>query len=536
MGMKSKLLTTLFLLSSFLFADSAELVGRYTGVLHHDNIKRDQLVVLDIISSNEGDDVPGATEGKDLFTYTALLKLQFGDFNSPEYVTYHYYDIRFHEVDKTLPLDDPEQKMSVIMNFVGPGKLTGKGRSNLGGEVGQFELSKEGGVPLKYPLMEPIAGEYEGVCTSNGQIHRLQSFTFRSNYDTSKEGDPFSSYRNFGNWAGKDPLLCMKPDQYCVKGIFDHGSYNFFEEEFFFTGPKQNVKCQPTLQGIKCADCDLIRISNETKEPRRMAPQAASKQFTTNPNASAPSLEDIKGVYRGVLHHEFLGIYQRAELNIESFMTPEESAEKGEPKISAVSKLYFGDFDSSEAIIYRFAPRNVPYHTKPFTFNLQRPEDDLDAVLQVEEIGQGVVRGTWYSLIYGRVGRFELRKDGKVTLPQNAKIMKPVSGFYKGKDWDINLYVAIGKVPFKSENPFFPLTFAGWTKIRNLGFRVTVVEGSYDFYTGKIGFDLSDSSALVGTRDVDGNLHLVKTAHLYSSTLRDFQPDLFTYDSPNIPF
>jgi hypothetical protein len=389
---------------------------------------------------------------------------------------------------------------------------------------------------LKYPLLETISGEYEGVCSSDGETYRLQSFTFRSNYDTSKEGDPFSAFRNIGNWAGKDPLLCLKADQYCVKGVFDHGSYNFFEGQFFFTGPKQNVKCEPTLDGLKCADCDLKRLSKETKEPRRLTPAAASKEFPSKPNQGPPGLEDIKGVYRGFLHHEFLGIYQNAELNIESFMTPEEAAEKGEPRISAVSRLFFGDFDSGESIIYRFAPRNVPYHTKPFTFTLQRPEDDLDAVLQVEEIGKGLVRGTWYSLIYGRVGRFELRKDGKVKIPHQAKIMKPVSGFYKGKDWDLNLYVAIGKVPFKSENPFFPLTFAGWSRIRELGYRVTVVEGSYDFYTGKIGFDLSDSSALIGVRDIDGNLHLVKTAHLYSSTLRSFEPDLFKYDSPNIPF
>lgn len=535
MRMKSLIFIFLSLFNSLLFADSAELVGRYTGVLHHDNIKRDQLVVLDIIGSNEGDDIPGATPGKDVFTYTALLRLQFGDFNGAEYVTYHFYDIRFHDAEKTLPLDEPEQKVSVIMTLVAPGKLTGKGRSNLGGDVGEFELSKNGEVALKYPLIEPIEGEYEGKC-SDEQTYKLQSFTFRSNYDTSKEGDPFASYRNLGNWAGKDPLLCMKPDLYCVKGIFDHGSYNFFEEDLFFTGPKQNLKCKPTVKGMKCGDCELTRTSRELEGPRRLTPAPPSDKFASDTNAPPPSLEDIKGLYKGVLFHEVLGIYQKVDLNIEAFMTPEESAEKGEPKISAVSRLFFGDFNSGEAIVYRFAPRNVPYHTKPFTFNLQRPEEDLDAIIQIEEIGNGVARGTWYSLIHGRVGRFELRKDGKVTIPENAKIMKPVSGFYKGKDWDLNLYVAIGKVPFKSENPFFPLTFAGWARIQKLGFRVTVQEGSYDFYTGKIGFDLSDSSALVGTRDVDGKLYLRKTAHLYSATLRSFEPELFQYDSPNIPF
>ena len=131
MKITSQIAVFFSLIGSLLFANSAELLGRYTGVLHHDNIQRDQLVVLDILGSNEGDDVPGTTEGKDLFTYTALLRLQFGDFSSSEYVTYHFYNIRFHDADQTLPLDDPEQKLSVVMKLEAPGKLTEIGRAHV---------------------------------------------------------------------------------------------------------------------------------------------------------------------------------------------------------------------------------------------------------------------------------------------------------------------------------------------------------------------------------------------------------------------
>ncbi|NDC22986.1 MAG: hypothetical protein EBZ49_02480, partial [Proteobacteria bacterium] len=113
---------------------------------------------------------------------------------------------------------------------------------------------------------------------------------------------------------------------------------------------------------------------------------------------------------------------------------------------------------------------------------------------------------------------------------------KPLSGLYQGDLWDLNLNVALGKAPVKSENPFFPLTFVGWTVIRNVGFRVTLLEGSYDFYTGKIGFDLSDSSALVGERSIDGNLKLKKTGHLISSILRDFKLDEYQFVSSSNPF
>jgi len=513
-------------------ASPLELVGRYSGIIRHESIQRDQLVQLDILVSNQGDK---DKESEDTFSYMALLKLQFGDFSSPEYITYHYYDIKFHSDHNTLPLDHPDQKISVVLNYESPGKFTGRVRSNFSTGEGVLMVNKADPVQPLYPLMEPIGGEYEGLC-GDGKMYRLQSFTFRSNYDTSKEGDPFASYRNLGNWGGKEDVLCHEGKEYCLLGIFDHGSYNYFDNQIFFSGPKKTMKCQTTVNGLRCMNCDLKRISGEMKKDGRLNPVAVSKVFPLTSLSVPKKGADLAGVYRGYLYHEFLDVYQRSELSIETFQEAGETIEESELKLSAIARLVFGDFGSKEAVIYRFETRNYPIHSAPFIFNLERPEEDLDAVLQIEEIGDGVVRGTWYSLIFGRVGRFEMRRDGNVTLPPAARLMKPVTGFYKGKFWDLNLNVALGKAPVKSENPFFPLTFVGWTVIRDIGFRVTLVEGSYDFYTGKIGFDLSDGSALVGNREPEGTLNLQKTGHLISSPLRNFEPDSYKFVSSDAPF
>ncbi|NDG26239.1 MAG: hypothetical protein EB120_03565 [Proteobacteria bacterium] len=410
--MKLRLLALWIVWGSLALANPLELVGRYVGVIHHNSIERDQLVQLDILVSNQGDD---DEPNKDLFSYSALLKLQFGDFKSSEYITYHFYDIEFHPEQKTLPLDHPDQKVSVVLKYEAPGKFTGKVRSNFSVGEGEIVISKNEEIKLKYPLIEPISGEYEGVC-GDGKTYRLQSFTFRSNYDTSKEGDPFASYRNLGNWGGKEDSLCHESKEFCLLGIFDHGSYNFFDNEVFFSGPKKMMKCKTTVQGLKCMDCDLKRISDETRGPRQMRPAPLSQVFPVKSTAVPGKNSDLAGVYRGYLYHEFLGAYQRAELSLETFQEAGEEVSEGELRLSAVAKLLFGDVPGKEAVIYRFRTRNYPVHNSPFVFNFERPEEDLDAMLQIEEIGDGVVRGTWFSLIFGRVGRFETRIPSRVVL------------------------------------------------------------------------------------------------------------------------
>jgi hypothetical protein len=94
--------------SGVLFAQDAadlEISGRYSGILHNEKLKRDQLVQLDILVSNEGDD----ERETDRFEFMAFLKLQFGDWNSSEYMTYHFDNIKFNPSDKTLPLVHPDQ-------------------------------------------------------------------------------------------------------------------------------------------------------------------------------------------------------------------------------------------------------------------------------------------------------------------------------------------------------------------------------------------------------------------------------------------
>lgn len=524
-----------FLAGTSVFADGGtetplEIAGRYVGVLRHENLKRDQLVQMDILVSNEGDE---DRHREDHFEFMAFLKLQFGDWTSSEYMTYHFDDIRLNLSDKSLPLAHPDQEVSVILKLTEPGVFTGIFRSNYGGNIGEVILRKEGSVPQKYPLMGPVAGEYEGVC-ADGVQQKLQIVTFRNTDDTTKIGNPFSSYRIHANWGvWKDPL-CIDSAEYCLMGVFDKGTYNFFDDDLVLMGPRKTVKCQTTLDGLTCLKCNLKRIQ---KEPNLSVaqPKTIEQIFPNRPAIQSQEISQVAGVYRGYVYHEYMGTYQRAELNIQTFFQPGEEKE-GEVSMSAVAHLYFGEYAQREVISYRFATRNFPIHQKPIRFSFQRPQADLDAVLHVEEIGDGFIRGTWYSLLFGRVGPFEMRKEGDVTIDPQLPIVKSLGGFYQGPLWDLNLLVELGQTPYNSDNPFHPLTFSGWAKIRNLGFRVSVLDGSYDIYTGKLGFILSDGSDILGLRDLDGAFKLKKVGHLFGTPLKKFDFEPYPLVSSEHPF
>jgi len=515
---------------------SFELAGRYKGVLHNEYLKRDQWVQIDILVSNEGE---GGRSGEtshsqqENFGFLAFLKIQFGGWDSSEYMTYHFDDVIFNENTKTLPLVHPDQEVSVVLSVPKPGMLQGIFRSNYGGNVGEIVLSKTAEIPLKYPLLQPLAGEYEGFC-SDGTEHKLQIVTFRNSDDTTKIGNPFASYRIHGNWGSHDNLLCFSDVEYCLLGVFDKGTYNFFDNDLVLMGPRKTVKCQVTLDGVLCGKCDLKRKKfdptlgrENTSPPEKVFPGRAKIDRT------AP--QSIGGLYQGYVYHEYLNMYQRAEINIQSFFDPGDEEEK-EISMSAVAHLYFGEFSEREIISYRFETRRLPIHQPFLHFSFERPQADLDAVLYIEEVGEGVIRGAWYSLLFGRVGPFEMRKDGRVEIAPNIPIAKSFAGFYSGPSWDLNLVVELGQTPYNSDNPFHPLTFSGWAQLRELGLRETILDGSYDIYTGKLGFILSDGSDMIGLRNQKGEIHLKKVGHLYGTPLRPFNWDNYEFISSEHPF
>ena len=474
--------------------------GRYVGVLEHDSLGREQLAKLDfVLSRASGDEM-------DL---KAVLTLHFGDFGSAEYVSYHYDRVRFNLLTGALVFDDENQALSLFVKTFSGGILEGEVTSIWSGaSIGKLRLASESIAQPTRPLIESLWGEYSGSC--GDERAKLQIYTFRSTEDLAHQAQPFAGYNVVANLS----TLCQ--DGICINFGFTRGSYNFFarKEQLSLVGKNRTYQCSVLGNRLEClthdtfqpgeADlrrCNFEKTSTSGTAPRQLGPTVQKPFFEeresdlTKPGVLQP------GEYAGFVFHEGLGVYQRADLKLNVFQA-EDSA-----KISAHARLYFGDFDSSELIPYRFAEKAYPHPLIGASgLVLSRIDANMDAIIQITKVEGDVLRGIWYSAIYGRVGPFELKKGGALPLPPEARTMLPLSGLYRGsknlfpsyKDgqWLIKLAIVPGiKPPTASENPFFPNFLRGSMILTPVTGNLTINDGSYDFYTGRFGFSKTSVEA-----------------------------------------
>jgi hypothetical protein len=127
-------------------------------------------------------------------------------------------------------------------------------------------------------------------------------------------------------------------------------------------------------------------------------------------------------------------------------------------------------------------------------------ERDTDAFLILEESSDGEIKGSWFSILFGRVGSFIVSKSTLPSPDEPIDFLDKISGEYKGQKWNLNITIARESTPLNTQNPFFPLNFKGFTYLKNIVDYNPIEGGSYDFYTGKIGLLLKDGSSFFGDR------------------------------------
>ncbi len=469
----------------------ASVGGRYVGVLRHDRLGKEQLAKLDLIL---------ARTSKNELEFAAVLTLQMGDFRSGEYVTYHYDSVRFNMLAGTLIFSQTDQPLSIGTMRLAAGELKGKVRSNWVGPVGEMRLRKDGSIKPELPLIEPLWGEYAGRCGRADQA--LQLYTYRSTADLSRMGHPFAAFEIRGQVGERLPKGCLFStggDRPCIMSHIKSGDYNFFREKLILAGTRNDLSCDVRPDGLSCDGCFLRRVSSETAGVRALTPPTTAGVFTAPTTPEGGMLED--GEYEGYVHHDYLGVYQRARLEINTFQTGA-AGEEGGLRVESTATVYFGDKDRGEAIHYRFEERAYPNPLVRQVILLRNPKQDTDAIVQITSIEKDVLRGFWHSVTFGRVGAFELRKRSLPTLPPGAEIMESVAGEYESTDWDMSLRRRHGTTPISTENPFFPNVFSGSIYLRQVEApaKARITNGSYDFYTGRIGLERYSEQYFVGTR------------------------------------
>jgi hypothetical protein len=477
------------------------LFGRYVGVLKHSQINQDQLAKLDFIV---------ASQTSSEFRLIAVLSLYFGDFASPEYVTYHFDNVKYNVLTGTLVFDQPEQDVTLIVSTFGNGNFEGNVRSTVAGDVGVLQMQQGQTITPMRPLVQPLWGEYRGVC--DGVTTVLQIQTSRSSGDSSRMGNPFGTFDTTAQIAEVMPS-CFSGSSLCVKQKYDVGSYNFFSGKLDLAGRAQNLACDVTSEGIECQKCSLRRSSSESATLDKKSYPVLGKGYgdTPEPEGNDQAVTDatgtsLSGNYYGYVFHERLGVYQPVSMNV---VTYQGIGGGGSPAlyISATSSMYFGNFQSPEVINHRFNEKEFPLLSPQIV--LERIEGDVDTIIQLSQFGDGKAKGIWYSILHGRVGTFELSNGVQPAPPEDAKIMGKIGGQYQGNDWSLDLRVVRESTPINTVNPYYPLNFAGAFRLDEITPNIRIKGGAFDFYTGKLVFHLEDDTLFTGFRP-DNNTFSLK--------------------------
>ena len=532
----NKFFGCLLIWSGCFFADSAlagvanpsayspPVFGSYIGYVHHDKLKVDQIAKLDFLVTRKS---------SSQISLNAILTLQFGTFDSGEYLSYHFDHVGYNILTGVLTFEQPDQNVILIVDRFGNGEIKGQLSSIFNGHVGSIVLRQ---VPLSAPanpLMPPLGGLYRGTCDDLKYPVTMELNAIRHTDDTSQMGNPFGPYRVVGTLAESDPSVCLDFDDIdsqktCVISDLNVGSYNYFTGDLVLVGDHRSLQCHMLRDGS--IDCNACRFQREPSGPAvlGLSPYRAKPFFRSTPTAMSrgDSSESIEGEYLGYLHHERLDKFQRARITIRTYRTllPDGTSEL---KMASSANLYFGDFHSPNLISYRF--ETIPFPSPIFAtqFVLIRPSTDVDAALSVTYMKDGVIRGEWFSILFGRVGTFELRKKGLPEIPVDKPVFEDFSGLYSAPEWQVSLSVSLGRTPINSNNPFDPLKIGGYLRNPVLTGKMPLTLSSYDFYTGRMSVAYGQRGTLLILPGVDNEMNIRRISNIYGSPLQEYSFERF---------
>ncbi len=498
-----------------------ETFGRFVGTLQHDRLGKEQLAKLDFIA--------GRVASTNELEIRAVLSLYFGGFDSQEYISYHFENVRYNLLTGTLVFNQSDQLLSLIASKFSAAAFSAEVHAG-STKVGMLTLNRAEASPAR-PLLDQVAGEYLGSC--DGASASLHIWTTRTLGEASRIGNPFGTYEVRGTLGSADTDFCgSNRDQNCVTDVIKGGTYDFFAGSLQLTGARNSYECSVEGQHLNCGPCTFDRQNTSTTIASVPTPPVNKLLGTQGADVRERAFIEatsagIAGEYVGYVHHERLDVYQRGGLEIQTFQGKTTMGSR--LMMAANARLHFDDAAAAPAITYSFNQREYDLRDQAFVF--ERMVDDVDAIIQVTALGGGIVRGVWYSQHFGRVGTFEFRKSGYSDLPEGARRFQSIAGTYRAGALELSLATRLDTTPISSLNPFFPISFGGRFRFPEAQTEWIQIEaGSYDFYTGKVGFTTSrEGQVFAGSFDAgSGELSMTKASRSVATYQESFAPEAFT--------
>ncbi len=142
----------------------------------------------------------------------------------------------------------------------------------------------------------------------------------------------------------------------------------------------------------------------------------------SNGVASAQSTS-IQGTYQAVLVHELEGFHQYATITLRTV-----NSGSGTLKISANVRVFFGEQNSSEFLVYDYA--DVPMNIITRQISMGDSSNDLSFIGYLKD---GEISGDWFSSAVGRVGSFKALKGQVPPVPEDSVLVHSLTGHYRGR-------------------------------------------------------------------------------------------------------
>lgn len=542
--------------------------GRYIGYIKLDNTNEKVAVVADFYLESP--------EDLRLFPrLNALFKIGLGGYNTHEYFTEIFEDIRYDFDNGVLALDEPNSDvmMTAQVHTMGSntfimGQVFIRSSAVSGTVHLQFETDEpddddgpggggdddepgddDGDVPF-IPLLE---GQYEGRCGASRAAMQIQTVRGLTSADAGSEPPGISHHYGIAaRLAYKDSSLCGSSSNngiWCTYYNYSSASYNPYLGKIVFHGNRSSQDCTlhqgeltcriPNRDGVD--ECVLQKTNMQIAPPRFYARaynlRPTADQMRELPPAAPPQntalSAALRGMFAGYLHNETNDTYQVIRLNVMPYSSTDNPHNPNQMMVTTTSISHLDRAATGDFVTQRYEPRS--FYLRPgFTLNGQ----SSDSYINVVEWKQGFIRGVMYSHAFGRVGTVQLVKDTLPSIPSAAKIVRNFVGEFDGP------LASNGSV---IRQRWFKLLFpAQPTDLSNnlIKFKgafqalvdVTAIEdindGTYDPYTGRIGWIIArdtDSTLVSGTVDNDAVVKLFwpPAPNVFGVQTSDYKFDTF---------
>lgn len=473
--------------------ESGPQAGRYQGLAQTLGSKRQFHISLDLAYVGGG-------------SYRVFVKLSPGEEESNEFSSLFFVQ---GSLDKNRVIFKTSNPKDLWGNLEETGDQGFKGGfySPSGNQLVDFKLTRDLGQKGERQPASTLSGYYQAKSCA-AHLKGIFIEAFRESRDSPADQSPL---RVSGRLVQKDSTLCLGKAA-CVAESYTSGIFEPFSGSLMLDGATQKRTCVFQKDVISCdIPCTFERSPDEglaglipgqksglkgdyESESQSLSAFKKMKKIEVPQSPMNMSVNPYEGQYYGYVFHESLQTYQLFALNVETKAAKPPQVTQMLP----VGALYFGEGDSSEFIAYSFLPISTSSAGQIGVL-----EGRGDGVLVLRQWKPDSLIGDWYSKSFGYVGPMILYRGIVPKLPQDSKMIQPLSASYLGGAW--NLEITASSEVSEFGTAFYPLRIFGFAKEQIKHAKRRVVErGSYDFYTGQFLLRLDDHRSVVGHLQDDG--------------------------------